>query len=459
VSPIPGPLILLALPLAAAVVAYLVRRWAGLAAFVSVVTSGVLAVLCLRLPLDRSAFVLAQEVAFGRPVVIVGRNLVLDPAGQAWLAFAFGLATIFFLLAWRLPQGRAFFAFGLVILTLYSLIVLLETFSLAILVFAMSATPAIFIIQAHHRVPVRGAQRYLLVTVLAVPLLLAAAWMVDQSLLDPERVELARQALLPAGLGFALLLAVFPFGTWMPALAADAPPLATAFAFTAGQAMAVYLAVMFLHVTPWYLGIPATLDVLLFVGLVMVVSGGIMAAVQNDFGRLLGYAALSDLGYLLLAFGAGSSQGTALALLHLVNRSVVITLMAAALAVLRQQASTDVFRRLPIAMMGLMIGGLALAGFPFTAGFPSHWAASRSLAVDHWEWALLLLVSSLGIAIGLLRGLSSALGTAPADVKIHQPVVASIMVLILTAVVIVLGLYPQLFLGPVSGAVEALALF
>jgi hypothetical protein len=206
VSPIPGPLILLALPLAAAVVAYLVRRWAGLAAFVSVVTSGVLAVLCLRLPLDRSAFVLAQEVAFGRPVVIVGRNLVLDPAGQAWLAFAFGLATIFFLLAWRLPQGRAFFAFGLVILTLYSLIVLLETFSLAILVFAMSATPAIFIIQAHHRVPVRGAQRYLLVTVLAVPLLLAAAWMVDQSLLDPERVELARQALLPAGLGFALLL-------------------------------------------------------------------------------------------------------------------------------------------------------------------------------------------------------------------------------------------------------------
>ena len=465
-SPIPGPLILLALPLAAAVVAYLVRRWAGLAAFVSMATSGVLAILCLRLPLDRSAFVLAQEVAFGRPVVLVGRNLVLDPAGQVWLAFVFGLATIFFLLAWCLPQGRAFFAFGLVILTLYALIALLETFSLAVLVFAMSATPAIFMIQAPHRVSVRGAQRYLLVTVLAVPLLLAASWMADQSLLDPERIELARQALLPAGLGFALLLAVFPFVTWMPALAGDAPPLATAFVFTAGQAMAVYLVMMFLHATPWYLGIPTASDVLLFVGLVMVISGGIMAAVQNDFGRVLGYAALSDLGYFLLAFGVGGSQGAVLALLHLVNRSLVITLMAAALAVLRQQASTDVFsrlrglaRKLPIAMMALMIGGLALAGFPFTAGFPTHWAVSRYLAADHWEWVLLLLASSLGIAIGLLRGLSSALGTAPADAKIRQPVVSSIMVLALTAAVIVLGLYPQLFLGPVSSAVKALALF
>ena len=168
----------------------------------------------------------------------------------------------------------------------------------------------------------------------------------------------------------------------------------------------------------------------------------------------------------MLAFGAGGSQGATLALLHMVNRSASIVLMAASLALLRQQASTDIFSRLqgvarglPIAIMGLMIGGLALAGFPFTAGFPTHWAAGRSLAANHWEWALLLLASSLGIAIGLLRGLTSALGSAPIDAKIRQPVVASIMVLALTVVVIVLGLYPQLFLGPVGSAVEALALF
>jgi formate hydrogenlyase subunit 3/multisubunit Na+/H+ antiporter MnhD subunit len=431
-----------------------------------VVTSGVLAALCLSLPLDRSAFVLGQEVAFGRPVVIVGRNLILDPVGQAWLAFVFVLATVFFVLAWRLPQGRAFFSFSLVILTLYALIALLETFSLAVLVFAISATPAVFLVQAPYRASVRGAQRYLLVTLLAVPLLLAAAWMIDQSLVDPARAELARQALLPAGLGFALLLAVFPFGTWMPALAADAPPLTTAFVFTAGQAMAVYLVAMFLRSESWSLGIPTTLEVLQFAGLVMAISGGVMAAAQSDFGRLLGYAALSDLGYLLLAFGRGSSQGTALALLHMVNRSIVIALMAAALAILRRRAHTDTFsllrgvaRRLPIATMGLMIGGLALAGFPMTAGFATHWAACRALAIDEPTLALLLLASSFAIGIGLLRGLSHMLGATPSDLQIRQPVIASLVVVVLAATVIALGLYPQLFLEPILKTVEALALF
>jgi hypothetical protein len=78
VTPIPGPMILLALPLVAAAATYALRRWASLAALVAVGTTGALSFLCLRLPLDRSAFVLGQEVAFGRPVVIVGNTLALD---------------------------------------------------------------------------------------------------------------------------------------------------------------------------------------------------------------------------------------------------------------------------------------------------------------------------------------------------------------------------------------------
>ena len=85
-TPIPGPFIVLVLPLLAAVLAFLVRRWALLAAILSAAVTGALAILCLRLPLDRAAFVLGQEVAFGRPVAILSRNLVLEPAGQAWLA-------------------------------------------------------------------------------------------------------------------------------------------------------------------------------------------------------------------------------------------------------------------------------------------------------------------------------------------------------------------------------------
>lgn len=489
-TPIPGPIILLALPLLAAVITYFLRRWAILAAFVAALTASTLAILCWRLPLDRSAFVLGQEVAFGRPVVIVGRILVLDPAGTVWLAFILSLATVFYLIAWRIPQGKLFFPASLAILSLYALVVLLQTFSLAVLVFAISVTLAVFIIQRDWQSAARGAQRYLLVTLLAVPLLLVTAWLVDQQALAPENTDLARQALLPATLGFGLLLAVFPFGTWMPALVADAPPIVTAFVFTAGQAMALYLVLSFLNHAPWILSDPTSPGVVQMAGLVMAASGGLMAAVQRDFGRLLGYAALSDLGYLLLAFVSLGSQGQSLTLLYMVNRSISITLMATALAVLRDRAGTDALsglqgaaRRLPIAALGLMIGGLALAGFPLTAGFPVHWAVSRAIwnlaqplsaatqgvaaTIDaipgrQWmEWVILgtLVISSAGIIVGLLRGLGAMLGADPQEGVVRQPVIASLMILGLAGLVIVLGIYPQLFLQPVLRAVDAFTLF
>jgi multicomponent Na+:H+ antiporter subunit D len=490
VTPIPGPLVLLAFLLLAAVVTYLVRRWAMLAALLSAATAGVLALLCLRLPLDRSAFVLGREVGFGRPIVIVGRELVLDPAGQLWLGFIFAVAAVLYLFAWRLPQGRFFFPFSLAILSLYSLVTLLQSFSLAVLAFAISVTLAVFIIQRADGTAVRGAQRYLVVTLLAVPLLLVAAWLVDRSLLAPESAAMARRALLPAILGFGLLLTVFPFGTWMPALATEAPPIVTAFVFVAGQAMALFLVLVFSRIAPWMLDDPAMIAVIQLVGLVTALSGGVMAAVQRDLGRLFGYAALSDLGYLLLALVSGGSQSQALTLLFVANRSLALILMAATLAIFQQRVNTDGFaelqglaRRLPIATMGLMIGGLSLAGFPLTAGFPTHWSVSRAV----WSWAeplsalrqgaassansvpssmwanvmvlLALLVSSAGIIVGLLRGLSAMLGTDLRDDIAGQPFIASLMVLALAVLVVILGLRPQLFLKQVLSAVEVFSSF
>jgi formate hydrogenlyase subunit 3/multisubunit Na+/H+ antiporter MnhD subunit len=485
-----GPVVLLVFPLLAAGVTYLVRRWSFLAAWISALTAAVLAILCLRLPLDRSALVLGREVAFGQPVVILGRTLVLDPAGQIWLAFVFGVSAILYLVAWRISQGHSFFSFSLVILSMYSLTVTIQDFPLGVMVFALAATLAVFIVQAGQLGSVRGAQRYLVVTLLAVPCLLAAAWLLNQSQLQLVDAEMIRSALLLAGMGFAMLLAVIPFSSWMPSVAADAPPAVTAFLFLTGQAMALFLAFVFLRDTPFSMSDPGIVSGLQLAGLVMAVVGGIMAATQRDFGRLFGYAAVADLGYLLLALGVGRGQGIHLALLHTVGRAVSIILLAASLAILRHRATTDHFdrlqgvaRRLPVATLGLILGSLGLAGFPLTAGFPTHWAVSRAawnwvrplspLAQEtvigietvpgqQWVWGLTvaaLLASSVGIIIGVLRGLSAMLGTDPREDIARQPLIASLMVVALAGAAILLGLYPQLFLEPIQRAAQVFSLF
>jgi formate hydrogenlyase subunit 3/multisubunit Na+/H+ antiporter MnhD subunit len=490
VSPIAGPLLLVALPLLASAITYVVRRWSLLAAVVSALTTGLLAVLSLRLPLDRSALVLGREVAFGRPIVLLGRTLILDPAGQVWLAFGFALATILYLFAWRMSQGRSFFPFSLSMLSLYSVMVLLQNFPLSVLVFACSVPLGVLIIQAGQRGSIRGAQRYLVVTLLATMLLLATYWLIGQAGRDASAAELARQALLPAGLGFGLLLAAFPFSMWMPAVAADGPPVVTAFIFIIGQAMALFLVLRFLQESSLALSDPSIASGIRLAGLAMAFVGGAMAAAQRDLGRLLGYAALSDLGFVLVALGIADRQGLTLALLHTVNRAVPITLFAAALAIVRHRATTDHFaslggvaRRLPVATMGLMLGGLALAGFPFTSSFATHWAISRAawnwvqpfspLAAtagtglqaapgQEWLWVLTLLalsVSSIGIVIGLLRGLSSMLGSDARQDLGRQPRIATLMVVALAGLAIVLAVHPQLFLEPIQRAAQAFPLF
>jgi len=463
VTPIPGPFIVLALPLLAAALVFLVRRWATPAALLSATVTGALAILCLRLPLDRSAFVLGQEVAFGRPVVIVGRTLTLEPAGQAWLAFGFALATILFLVAGRVSQGPFFFPISLAVLSLYGFIALLRSLTLATIVLAISATLVVFIIRRERSDPVRGAERYLVVALLAVPLIMAAVWMVDQSALEPARAALARTALVPAALGFGLLLAAIPFSMWLPALTVDAPPLVSAFVLTISQGMAIYLMVTFVASNPAAGNVPAVPATAQLVGLLMAAFCGLLAAVQRDWGRLFGYAALSSLGYFLLAWGTGSSHSLTLALLHMLNRAVAITLVAAALAILRQRAAGDDFgrlrsvaRRLPVATAGLVLGCLALAGFPFTAGFPTHWAVLRAIVSGEWAWVevipawsagLILLAGLVGISVGVLRGLGAMLGDEPRPDLPNQPRIASALVLALAVLATVVGFYPQLFLG------------
>jgi NADH:ubiquinone oxidoreductase subunit 2 (subunit N) len=77
-----------------------------------------------------------------------------------------------------------------------------------------------------------------------------------------------------------------------------------------------------------------------------------------------------------------------------------------------------------------------------------------------WILALIAIVaSSLGIIIGIVRGLSAMLGSEPREQIAKQPIIASLMIAALVVFSIALALYPQLFFEPVHRAAEALSLF
>jgi formate hydrogenlyase subunit 3/multisubunit Na+/H+ antiporter MnhD subunit len=496
-----GPLFLIVLPLALAAVVYLLRRWALIAASLASATVFVMASLCLRLPLDRAisvpglTWLLGWKVALGEPMMVLGREFALEPAGCCTLGFIYLIAIVAFLFAWRISQGRLFFPLGLVILSLLGAAVMVRLFLFAVLFLWIASLVAILIIQGERQGPSlrlgsvqatepfdrlrtslragpgRGALRYLVMVSLAIPPLLIAPWLIDLQAVNPDNLALLRYAAVLLAIGFAILLAVVPFHGWISAVAVDAPPVVAAFLFTVTNAVVLLLMLTLLQSYPWLSEDPQVFSLLRLGGLLMAAVGGLLAFAEQDFGSLLGYAVLSDMGCTLVALGVASPAALTAALLQVTHRSVGLMLTAMGLAVVRHYAGSDSFanpstgsghrlagvaKRMPLSTAGLVLGGLSLAGMPLTAGFPSRWAIYRLFSAP--GLALAMLLSGAGVALGYLRGLSILLGPSTEPQVKREPFIASLMILAMIILCLGLGLWPQLLLPSVQRVVESFSL-
>jgi len=494
---IAGPLFLIGLPLALAPAVYLLRRWRLLAASLASAAALIMASLCLGPTFDQPVYVFSLEVALSEPMMVLGREFALELAGGFTLGFICLIATIAFLFAWRVSQGRLFFSWGLIILSLLNAAVMIRHFLFAVLFFWVASIIAVFIVQGDREGPSlrrvskaasgqatrtsaspwsfgpgtkgaghppvepvragpgRGALRYLVMVSLAVPLLLVTPWLIDLQALNPDNLALLRYAAILLAMGFAILLAVAPFHGWVSAVTADAPPVAAAFVLTATNAVVLLLMLNLLQSYPWLSENPQAFWLLRLGGLLMAAVGGLLAFAQRDFGRLMGYAVLSDVGCTLVALGVASPAALAVALLQVTHRSVGMMLTAMGLAVVRHRAGSGSFadlggaaRRLPLATAGLVLGGLSLAGIPLTPGFPSRWAIYRLLSEPNL--ALALLLSGAGVAFGYLRGLSTLLGPSTEPEVKREPFIASLIILGMIIFCLWLGLRPQWLLPAIQ---------
>jgi len=259
---------------------------------------------------------------------------------------------------------------------------------------------------------------------------------------------------------FALLMGSVPFHVWMPSVASDSEPLASAFVFTINHGAIWFLLLAFLETYPGLSGYPGFGPLVSGIGLAMASVGGVLAASQRRPGRLMGYGALIDSGVALAALAIGTEQGLALAMLSLLVRPFGLALMAAGLRGLRRIVSDDLTldairglgRRAPWSTFAFVVGGLSTAGLPVTAGFAGRWSLYRAVSSSDATSVLTLMVGSVGLMVGVWRALSALLdpmnplGGAP---EAGEPNSAegwprALVVLVVALASMVVGLNPQL---------------
>ncbi len=472
---IAGLLLFLILPLAVAVVVYVMRQWAALSSILAFAACVALGIIIIVIPLGRTVEIWGRQIVLGGTLSLLGRELVLRDFDRVAIAFLYLTAAATLAMAWWVSRRSLLFPAGLVTLSLLSGSLLIRPLIYSVLLLQIALAVSVFALQREDRGPTRGGLQYLSFSLLALPGLLTIHWLMERYALTPENTALLQASAVLVVLSFAMLLGSVPFHTWIPSLTGDGDLLASSFVLTVNHSAVWFLMFSFLETYPEFSAHADFASLASTAGLAMVAVGGLFAAAQRRPERMVGYAALIDSGAALVALGLYDERGLALALLALMVRPFGLVLLSAGLQGLRapgnQDDGLDALRgmawRSPGGALAFLMGGMSIAGMPITAGFAARWALYRALAPSHLGSALLLIAATVGLMIGIWRTFTVLMkcprlseGEEP-ETERRGPAPGPLVPGLVTAVALAsvsIGLWPQI-ITPISVQLASLVTF
>jgi NADH:ubiquinone oxidoreductase subunit 2 (subunit N) len=409
------------LPALLAGLLYGLRRWERAIYLSGVAITLALAWLAWQFPIGES---IALRLWAGMPPAriepahtLFGSRFTLDDPARPALVLLYLSAAFWFGGAGAARTHRLFVPLGLGALALISAALGAETVPAAALLLALAALLCIPVVSSPGEPTRGGAVRLLVYVTCGVCLVLFA----DATLTVAVPAGEARDptpSLLILALGFALILAVVPFHTWMPMLGEETNPYAAAFIFFLVPTAAAFLALEILTRYSVAGLTPAMFTVLQYAGALMAIAGGCGAALERHLGRIMAFAAIATLGITLVALSLNNQLGRPTPLIglffaQLAPNGLSLGIWGLALTILRGYlpglAYTDVrgaARRLPAACAVLLLANLSLAGMPLLAGFPAHMALWAALAQRAPSIALLASLGAAGLGVAALRSLA-----------------------------------------------------
>ena len=259
----------------------------------------------------------------------------------------------------------------------------------------------------------------------------------------------------------------FPLHTWIPeAMAAPTPVSALLHAACYVKA-GVYLACR-MHSfgawpQPW--GGPA----LVWVGTVTMAVGVMYAMVQNDLKRMLAFSTVSQIGYMMMGIGIGSSLAIAAGLLHCLNHGFFKGgLFLGAGSVQHASGTRDMnelgglAQKMPHTTLSWLINIGSMMGVPLMSGFASKWMLYTAALQAGWTIpAMVAWAASLGTVFLGAKSTSAVflgpLTDATQDAHESPPTMLWGMGL-MAAGSVLLGIAPQLavncLLNPILGVMK-----
>src|ERR1700736_3180318 len=179
--------------------------------------------------------------------------------------------------------------------------------------------------------------------------------------------------------------AQFLLHTWLPdAMEGPTPVSALIHAATMVTAGVFMVA----RLSPLFELAPNAQAVVMFFGATTALFAATVGLVQNDIKRIVAYSTCSQLGYMFVAMGAGAYS---VGIFHLFTHAFfkALLFLGSGSVIYAMHHEQDIrnmgglWRRIPFTFFVMVIGTLALTGFPLTAGYFSKDAIIESAYASH----------------------------------------------------------------------------
>ena len=291
----------------------------------------------------------------------------------------------------------------------------------------------------------------------------------------PTNFTLSIVAFIALLIGSFAKAGAFPFHSWIPDYAESAPASSSALM---PASLDKLLGIYFLAriTTRLFVMNDWLIILLLTTGVITIITAVMMALIQHNYKRLLGFHAVSQVGYMVVGFGLGSVIGIAAGLFHMVNHAVYKGgLMLTAGAVERSTGKDKIedlgglSKAMPVTFIAALIFALSISGIPPFNGFASKWMIYQGIiefgagnGIANQLWIVWLGLTILGSALTLASFIKFIggifLGRHKQELMNVREVswVMWLPLLILALLCIVFGVFatnfviPELFM-PVSG--------
>jgi formate hydrogenlyase subunit 3/multisubunit Na+/H+ antiporter MnhD subunit len=202
--------------------------------------------------------------------------------------------------------------------------------------------------------------------------------------------SLTVMAYLCIALGCFAKSGAMPLHTWIPACAESAPvPVVAFLPASLDKLLGIYLLARIS--LDLFVMNEAMNMFLMLIGAFTIITAVMMALVQHKMKKLLGYHAVSQVGYMVLGIGTGNPIGIAGGLFHMLNNAVYKSCLFLTSGNVEQKIGTTdldklggLAKSMPLTYISALIASLSISGIPPFNGFFSKWMIYQGL-ISSWQ--------------------------------------------------------------------------